>query len=93
MTKIPFPRKYGNDNNIVLASGYGIASNHNMFLTLVERYNARTWAFSTPQGEMGFVLHEMHVVSDLPMGEVPYEEYVPTNQELQNLAKKEPRPV
>ena len=36
---------------------------------------------------MGLALHELHEVSGLATGDSPYEEYVPTTEEL-NLMKK-----
>ena len=43
--------------------------------------------FFTPVGEMGFILPEMYEVSVLMMGDAPYEEYVPSTEELHILKK------
>lgn len=39
--------------------------------------------------ELGFSLHEMFKVSLLSRGELPYEEYVPTTKELNQLKEKD----
>ena len=46
---------------------------------------------SPPLGEMGLALHEMCEVSGLVMGDAPYEEYVPTSEELHFLRKEDPQ--
>lgn len=43
--------------------------------------------FFTPVGELGFAF-QMFEVSLLLMGELPYEEYVPTVEELNQLKEK-----
>jgi len=40
---------------------------------------------------MGLALHELYEVSGLVMGDVPYEEYVPTSEELNLLWKEDPQ--
>ena len=57
------------------------------FYAMLERYNSETCTFFTPVGEMGFSLHEMYEVSELAMGDIPYEEYIPSANEL-HLMKK-----
>ena len=39
---------------------------------------------------MGFTLHEMYEVSDLPMVDLPYEEYIPGMEELHLMKKDAP---
>ena len=47
--------------------------------------------FFTPVGEMGLALHELYEVSGLVIGDAPYEEYVPTSEELHLLKKEDPQ--
>ena len=57
---------------------YGIRQNPSSFYAMLERFNPDSGTFYTPVGELGFALHEMHVVSGLSHGHVPYEErYLP----------------
>ena len=49
---------------------------------MLEKYNPNSCTFFSPVGEMWFALHEMYEVSGLPMGDLPYEEYVPGTKEL-----------
>jgi len=49
---------------------------------MLERYNLKTCTFFTPVGEMEFAIHEMYEVSRLAMGDIPYEKYVPSAEEL-----------
>jgi len=49
---------------------------------MLEQYNPEMCTFFTPVGEMGFALHEMYEVSGLAMGDIPYEEYVSSAEEL-----------
>lgn len=39
---------------------------------------------------MGLALHELYEVSGLPIGDDPYEEYVPTGEELHLLKAQNP---
>ena len=39
---------------------------------------------------MGLALHEMYEVSGLVIGDVPYEEYIPSTEELHLLKKSDP---
>jgi len=55
---------------------------------MLECYNLEMCTFFTPVREMGFALHEIHEVSRLLMGDIPYEKYIPTMEEL-NLMKKD----
>ena len=41
-------------------------------------------------GEMGLALHEMYEVSGLVIRDAPYEEYVPSTEELHLLKKNDP---
>ena len=54
----------------------------------MERYNPETCMFFTPAEEMGFAQYEMYELSRLVMGDLSYEEYVPTIEEL-HLMKKD----
>ena len=47
--------------------------------------------FFTPAEEMGLALHELYKVSGPVMGDAPYEEYVPTSEELHLLTKEDPQ--
>jgi len=60
------------------------------FFAVLERYNPHSGTFFTPVGEMRLALHELWEVSKLPMGDLPYEEYFPGDQELRQLARDEP---
>jgi len=53
-------------------------------------YNSNTCIFFTPSRELGFALHEIFEVSGLPMRELPYEEYIPSTEELHLLKKEAP---
>lgn len=46
-------------------------------------FNSKTGTFLTPIGELGLALHKMFEV--LSMGEVTYEEDIPTTEELNML--------
>ena len=41
-----------------------------------------TCTFFTPVWVMGFALHEMYEIFGLVIGDIPYEEYVPSAEEL-----------
>ena len=61
------------------------------FFGVLEKYNPDTCTFFTPVGEMGFALHVMFEVSELSMGDLPYEEYIPSTEELDLLSGMLPR--
>ena len=46
--------------------------------------------FFTLIRKMGFALHEMYEISGLVMGDAPYEEYVPSTEEMHLLKKDDP---
>ena len=46
--------------------------------------------FFTMIGEMGFALHEMYEVSGLAIGDILYEKYVPSAEELHLMEKSAP---
>jgi len=69
---------------------YGIPQSNQYFYAILERYNLKTCTFFTPIGEMGLALHEMYKVSGLVIEDAPYEEYVPSTQELHLLKKSDP---
>jgi hypothetical protein len=74
----------------IRATKFGIKTNAHSFYGVLELYNPDSCTFFTPHGELGLALHEMHEVSGLSMGEVPYEEYVPRHQELKLLEQTHP---
>ena len=61
---------------------YGIPQSNQYFYAILERYNPKTCMFFTPVGEIRLALHEMYEVSGLVIGDAPYEEYVPSTEEL-----------
>ena len=75
----------------VRAVQYGIPTSSQNFFGILERYNPLTGTFFTPVGEMGLALHKLYEVSGLVMGDSPYEEYVPTAEELHLMRKESPR--
>lgn len=62
----------------VRAMHFGTLQSNYHFFSVLEMYSSETCTLFTLVGELGFALHEMHEVSGLSIGEVPYEEYVPT---------------
>jgi len=52
------------------------------FYGVLECYNPLTGMFFTTVGVMGLSFHELYKVSRLVIGDAPYEEYVPTTEEL-----------
>ncbi|ONK77510.1 uncharacterized protein A4U43_C02F7330 [Asparagus officinalis] len=58
---------------LVLATRRGITQNYPSFFAMLERYNPDSCTFFTLVGELGFALHEMHAVSGLSFGQMPYE--------------------
>ena len=75
----------------VRATQRGLKINIAQLFSILELYNADTCTFFTPEGELGMALHEMHEVSGLPMGEVPYEEFIPGSVELRRLQSDHPQ--
>ena len=75
----------------IRAVQYGIPQSSYHFYGILKRYNPWTCTFYTPVGEIGFALHELYEVSGLVVGDVPYEEYVPTTEELHLLKKDAPQ--
>jgi len=65
---------------------HGIPHSNHYFYAALD-YNPGTCTFFTPIREMGFALHEMYEISGLVMGDAPYEEYVPSTEELHVLKK------
>ena len=57
---------------------------------MLEHYNPETCIFFTPVREMGFALLEMYEVSGLVMGDIPYEEYISSAEELHVMEKSAP---
>ncbi|ONK58325.1 uncharacterized protein A4U43_C09F11040 [Asparagus officinalis] len=60
------------------------------FLVLLELYNPDTNTFLTKHGELGLALHEMNKLLGLPMGNMVYQEYFPSNRELCQLKSATP---
>ena len=75
----------------VRAVQYGLPLSSHNFYGVLEHYNPLTGIFFTPAGEMGLALHELYEVSGLVIGDAPYEEYVPTSEELHLLRKEDLR--
>ena len=50
----------------------------------------RRRAHSSPQSKREFVLHKMYEISGLAMGDIPYEEYVPSTEELHMMDESAP---
>ena len=71
----------------VRATCYGIQMSVENFYAIFELYCPATGTFFTPAGELGMALHEMWEVSALPVGYLPYEEYIPYESELALLEK------
>ena len=69
---------------------YGIPQISYHFFVILERYNIETCTFFTPVGEKGLALHEIYEVSGLVMGDIPYEEYVPSAEELHLMEDSAP---
>jgi len=69
---------------------YRIPQRSNHFFAMLEGYNPETCTFFNPVGEMGLALHEMYEVSGLVMGDIPYEEYVPSAEELHLMEDSAP---
>ena len=67
-----------------------ILSCYNLF-EILEKYNPDTCTFFTPIGKMGFALHEMFEVSEPSMGDLSYEEYIPSTEELHLLKRDAPQ--
>ncbi|ONK68624.1 uncharacterized protein A4U43_C05F14080 [Asparagus officinalis] len=70
------------------ATTYGLTISIPHFLALLELYNPDTNTFLTKYGELGLALHEMHKVFGLLMGNIIYQEYFPSNRELQQLKSR-----
>ncbi|ONK67075.1 uncharacterized protein A4U43_C06F15400 [Asparagus officinalis] len=75
---------------VIRATTYGLTMSVPHFLALLEFYNPDANTFLTKHGELGFALHEMHKISGLPMGNMIYQEYFPSNKELQQLKSRTP---
>ncbi|ONK80280.1 uncharacterized protein A4U43_C01F15890 [Asparagus officinalis] len=70
---------------------YGLPVSAKHFFALCELYyNPDSNTFLTRHGELGLALHEMHKISGLPMGQMLYQEYFPSNHELNQLKDRMP---
>jgi len=74
----------------VRAVQYGIPQSTQHIYAILERYNPETCTIFTPIRKMGLSLHEMYEVLGLMIGDAPYEEYVPSTEELHLLKKSDP---
>lgn len=74
---------YGTIRNIQ----YGLPHSSYHLFNILEMYNPKSGTFFTPIGELGFALHEMFEVSL----ELPYEEIVPTSEELRRMKTQDPQ--
>lgn len=57
---------------------FGFSHNTYHLYNILEIFNPHSDTFFTLIGELGFTLHEIFEVSLLSMGELPYEQYMPT---------------
>ena len=69
---------------------YGIPQSTQYFYAILEWYNPKTCTFFTPIRKMRLAFHEMYEASGLEFGDAPYEEYVPSPEELHLLKKSDP---
>ncbi|ONK55343.1 uncharacterized protein A4U43_UnF4580 [Asparagus officinalis] len=69
---------------------YGLPVSAKHFFALCELYNPDSNTFLTKHRELGLALHEMHKISGLPMGQMLYQEYFPSNHELSQLKDRMP---
>ena len=74
----------------VLATRRGVVQSLHNFFAMLEKYNPDSCTFFTPAGELGFALHEMQAVSGLSLGKMPYDEFIPTTEELSLLKVTHP---
>jgi len=74
----------------VRAVQYDISQSNQYFYAVLERYNLETCMFFTLIREIRLALYEMYEVSGLVIGDAPYEEYVPSTEELHLLKKSYP---
>lgn len=68
---------------------FGFSHNAHHLYSVLEMYNLSSGIFFTLVWELGFALHEMFEVSLLSMGELPYEEYVLTFEELNQFREND----
>jgi len=61
-----------------------------IFYSILESYSPEMCIFFTLIGETRFALHEMYEVSGLVMEDIPYEEYIPSMNELYLMKKDAP---
>ena len=69
---------------------YGIPQSSRYFFAMLKCYNPKTYTFFTPVKKMGLALHEIYEVSGLVMGDIPYEEYVSSAEELHLMEDSAP---
>lgn len=87
LDKLDTPLRQSGFRIAVKVVRYRILQSNFHFSVMLELYNLDSCTFFTPVGELGFALHEMHEVSGLSMGEIPYEEYIPSLEELHILKR------
>lgn len=68
---------------------FGLSHNTYHLYSILEMFNPHSGTFFTPVEKLGFALHEMFEVSLLSVGELPYEKYVLTIEELDQLKEKD----
>lgn len=68
---------------------HGLAQSKQNFWGVLEFYNPKSCTFYTPVGELGMSLEEKYCVTGLSPGELPYEEYIPCEDELRPLRESE----
>ena len=57
---------------------------------MLECYNPEMGTFFIPVGETELTIHKMYEVSRLAMGDISYEEYVPSAEELHMMVESDP---
>ena len=68
----------------------GILQSNHHFFAMLERYNPETCKLFTSVREIGFALHEIYEVSGLAIGDISYEEYVSSADELHMIEESLP---
>lgn len=61
----------------------GFCQSYSKFFGIFDFYNLDSRTFFTHVGELGVAYHEMHYVLGLPYDKFPYEECIPTSNELE----------
>ena len=69
----------------IRATRYKIEVSVPNFYALLDIYYPSFRTFFTPVSELGLALHEMSKISNLPLGSLPYDKYVPCTAEFKQL--------